>query len=280
MHISLSGEEIYQIGNFVITNTLLTTWVVMAILFGLSFFVSVSLNRIPGRFQTFIEFVIGGLYSTFESILGKNVKKFFPVLATMFLFIIASNWFGLIPGVGPAIGIVHEEEVVPHEEVVPIESAEHTPVDEYGMAETAPVEQEVEEEHAPALTPLFRAPTADLNTTIALALVAFVIIQVAGLQALGISYMQKFFNTSGGLPFYVSILELISEIGKIISFAFRLYGNIFAGEVLIGVIAFLIPYVATVPFLGLEIFVGFIQALVFSMLTTVFLSVAMIHEEH
>lgn len=271
LHIALSGEEIFRIGNFVITNTLLTTWVVMAILFGLAFFVSQNLSLVPGRFQSFIEFVVGGLYSTFESILGKNVKKFFPILASIFLFIIVANWFGLLPGVGPALGIKHEETIEEplYEEAVPVESGE------LGTAEAYPEE---EEEHG--LTPLFRAPTADLNTTIALALIAFVLIQFAGFKALGASYSKKFFNVSGGLPLYVSILELISEIGKIISFAFRLYGNIFAGEVLIGVIAFLIPYVATVPFLGLEIFVGFIQALVFSMLTTVFLSVAMIHEEH
>lgn len=250
LHIALSGEKVFEIGNFIITNTLLTTWVVMAILIGLSVVVSQNLSLFPSRFQAFIEFVIGGLYSTFESILGKNVKKFFPILASIFIFIIVANWFGLLPGVGHAIVVKQQESTL---EVLPVDGQE---------------------------TPLFRAPTADLNTTIALALISFVLIQVTGFQALGSAYTKKFLNFSGGLPFYVGILETISELGKIISFAFRLYGNIFAGEVLIAVISFLIPVVATVPFLGLEIFVGFIQALVFSMLTTVFLSVAMVHEEH
>lgn len=264
LEIALSGEKVFQIGSFVVTNTLLTTWVVMAILTGLSLFVSQNLSVVPSRFQAFVEFVIGGLYSTFESVLGKNVKKFFPILASIFLFIIVANWFGLLPGVGHALGVTASKET----EVV---AEEHE--------STSTVAEEDSEEHH-GLTPLFRAPTADLNTTIALALIAFVTIQYAGFQALGASYSKKFLNFSGGLPFYVGILETISELGKIISFAFRLYGNIFAGEVLIAVISFLIPVVASVPFLGLEIFVGFIQALVFSMLTSVFLSVAMIHEEH
>lgn len=263
LEIALSGEKVFQIGNFVVTNTLLTTWVVMAILFGLALFVSQTLTLVPSRFQAFIEFVVGGLYSTFESILGKNVKKFFPILASIFLFIIAANWFGLLPGVGHALGVKPQNS-----NSVNVE--EHEPE---GFVEN-------KEEEVHGLTPLFRAPTADLNTTIALALIAFVLIQFAGFKALGASYSKKFFNLSGGLPFYVSILETISELGKIISFAFRLYGNIFAGEVLLLVVSTLIPLVASVPFLGLEIFVGFIQALVFSMLTTVFLSVAMIHEEH
>ncbi len=268
LHIALSGEELFRIGNFLITNTLLTTWVVMAILIGISLYISKNLNSIPGRFQTFIEFVIGGLYSTFEGVLGKEIKRYFPVLASFFLFIIMSNWIGLVPGMSHGIGLVHDETYA--EEAVLEET-----VDNHGASANL---EETEEEHAS--TPLFRAPTADLNTTIALALISFFLIQFAGFKSLGASYSKKFFNFSGGLPFYVGLLETISEFGKIISFAFRLYGNIFAGEVLLAVIAFLVPVIATVPFLGLEIFVGFIQALVFSMLTAVFLSVATIHQEH
>ena len=105
-------------------------------------------------------------------------------------------------------------------------------------------------------------------------------IQIAGFSNLGLSYLKKFFNITNPINFVVGLLELVSEISRIISFAFRLFGNIFAGEVLLTVIAFLMPVLAPIPFLGLEIFVGFIQALVFSMLTAVFLQLAISHAEH
>jgi len=236
----------------------------MAILIGMSIFVSRNLSLSPGMFQAFIEFVVGGLYSVFEGILGHNIKKYFPIIASFFIFIIVSNWIGLIPGVGHALTYNNKEETLVSENT------------SHGV-----VEQEDEEnKESPAL---LRAPTADLNTTLAFALISFFLIQYAGFKSLGASYSKKFFNFSGGIPFYVGLLETISELGKIISFAFRLYGNIFAGEVLLLVIATIVPvwaFFAPLPFIGLEIFVGFIQALVFSMLTAVFLSVATLHQEH
>lgn len=247
LQISLSGEVLTTIAGFPVTNTLLTTWLVMGVLIGLSLVVTQNLSVVPGRFQLAIEQIVGTLHTTFEGVLGKDIKRYFPILATFFLFILISNWVGLIPGVGHAIGIVPE-----------------TP-----------------EGHG--AIPLLRAPTADLNTTLALALISFVLIQSAGIQSLGSSYFSKFFNFKDFLSGYVGILETISELGKIISFAFRLYGNIFAGEVLLLVVASIVPvwaFFAPLPFIGLEIFVGLIQALVFSMLTAVFLSVAAAHQEH
>ena len=129
--------------------------------------------------------------------------------------------------------------------------------------------------------PLFRGSTADLNTTLALALIAVVSIQYFGIRDLKLAYFKKFINLSNPIMFFVGILELISEVSKIISFAFRLFGNMFAGEVLLTVIGSLVPIIAPLPFPGLEIFVGFIQALVFSMLTAVFLSMAVsVQEQH
>lgn len=122
--------------------------------------------------------------------------------------------------------------------------------------------------------PWFRGVTADLNTTLALALISVGATQYFGLKHLQLGYLTKFFNFSGPIQFFVGLLELISELAKILSFAFRLFGNIFAGEVLLLVIAFLLPLIGPIPFLGLEIFVGFIQALVFSLLTLVFLHLA------
>jgi len=122
--------------------------------------------------------------------------------------------------------------------------------------------------------PLFRAATADLNTTLALAIIGMVSVQIIGFKSLGLSYAKKFFNFTNPIMFFVGILELISEFSKIISFGFRLYGNIFAGEVLMAVMAFLIPVLAPTPFFFLEIFVGFIQAFVFTLLLTVLLTMA------
>lgn len=244
IHISLTAEEIYNIGHkFSITNSLLTTWIVMILLLVFSLLVTRKIKMIPGKLQSIAEIIIEGLYNLFESVLHEKVNIFFSFLATIFIFIILLNWIGLMPGFG-TIGI-----------------------------------EKLEEGHK-AFIPLFRAGTADLNTTLGLSLVVVLIIQYTGLKSLGLGYLKKFFNFSNPINFYVGILELISEFSKIISFAFRLFGNIFAGEVLLTVIAFLIPVLVPLPFIGLELFVGFIQALVFSMLTTVFISVAAVKEEH
>ncbi len=127
--------------------------------------------------------------------------------------------------------------------------------------------------------PLLRGATADLNTTLALALVSVVAIQYFGFKKLGFSYSSRFINLKNPIYFFVGILEILSDISKVLSFAFRLFGNIFAGEVLLTVMAFLMPFIVPLPFLMLELFVGFIQALVFSMLTAVFLNVAVSHGE-
>jgi F-type H+-transporting ATPase subunit a len=244
VHISLSAEEVFRIGHhFIVTNSLMTTWIVMSILIAFSLLTTKKLSVIPGRLQSVVEMIIEGLKGLFESVLHEKVDIYFPLLATIFLFIICLNWIGLLPGVG-TLGI-----------------------------------EKIEEGHK-AFIPIFRAGTADLNTTLALSVIVVSVIQYAGINSLGIKYFKKFINVSNPINFYVGILELISEISKIISFAFRLFGNIFAGEVLLTVIAFLMPVVAPLPFIGLELFVGFIQALVFSMLTTVFISVAATKTEH
>jgi F-type H+-transporting ATPase subunit a len=132
---------------------------------------------------------------------------------------------------------------------------------------------------------ILRAPSSDLNVTLAFALWAVITIQVFGFQALGVSYLTKFFNfREGAMGAFVGILELISEFVRIIAFAFRLFGNIFAGEVILVVMSFLFPYLLPLPFYGLEVFVAFIQALVFSILTMVFMLLATLshggHDEH
>lgn len=288
LHISLAAEPIAYIGSFPITNSLALTWLVMAILIALAVSVSRKTTLIPSHGQSMVEVLVDGLYSFFESVVGHQIKALFPLIASLFLFILVSNWIGLVPGVG-TIGFFHKAEkpevVAVQTEVV--EEMAVTHAEEPVVEETAVVTHEVASPEAEAtgehvaetkFVPLFRGPTADLNTTIALALIAFFAIQYFGFKTLGIHYGQRFINVKNPIMAFVGILEIISDISKVISFAFRLFGNVFAGEVLLAVMAFLMPFIAPMPFIALELFVGFIQALVFSTLTAVFVNVAVSHE--
>ncbi|MBU1327403.1 F0F1 ATP synthase subunit A [Patescibacteria group bacterium] len=238
-HISLAAERLGSFLGFPINNALVTTWCVMAILIIGSFCATRNMKEVPNAFQSIAEMVVGGLYDFFSTISGKHIQKVFPLLASLFLFIIAANWVGLLPGVG-TVGFFRPEETE-------------------------------------KFVPLFRGATTDINTTLALAIVAVVAIQYYGFRTVGKHYSSRFINITNPINFFVGILEIASEVSKIVSFAFRLFGNIFAGEVLLAVIAFLMPFIVPLPFLMMELFVGFIQALVFSMLTAVFLSVALMH---
>lgn len=244
IHISLTAEKLFTIGDFLpVTNSLLSSWIVMLFLVIFSLLITRKAALIPGKLQSIGEIVIEGLHNLFASVLGDKTVLFFPLLATYFIYIISLNWAGLFPGYG-TIGL-----------------------------------NIVEEGHK-AFVPILRAGTADLNTTMAFAILSVLIIQISGLKMLGLSYLKKFFILNNPIMFFVGILELLGEFTKIVSFSFRLFGNVFAGEVLLTVIAFLMPVIAPIPFLGMELFVGFIQAVVFSMLTCVFLSGAMAKSEH
>lgn len=272
LHISLAAESIAHIGSFPITNSLALTWVVMALLIGIGIAVKKNIRLVPSYGQSIAESIIDGLYSFFESIIGHQTKAVFPVIASLFLFIIVSNWIGLLPGIG-TVGFYHTEKQAT---VIAEQSSEKQVTQQTSSVSETPVEEATEAK--PEFIPLFRGPTADLNTTIALAIIAFVAIQYFGFKTLGIHYGKRFINFKNPIMFFVGILEIISDISKMISFSFRLFGNIFAGEVLLSVMAFLMPFLAPMPFLMLELFVGFIQALVFSTLTAVFINVAAAHE--
>jgi len=255
----------------------------MAILILIAFLATRKLSLIPSGFQSIMEIVIESLYTLFESVLGKYIKTVFPLVTTIFLFVIIANWEGLLPGFG-TIGFKHEvtETSVTHEATTEEKITETHAIVSEEQAIVSEEKKEVKEEtsHGSKFTPLLRGATADLNMTLALAIVAVIAIQVYGFMALGGGYSKRFINISNPIMFFVGFLEIISDLSKIISFAFRLFGNIFAGEVLLTVIAFLMPFIAPMPFYVLELFVGFIQAIVFSMLTSVFVNVAMTHEEH
>lgn len=237
MEISLAAEKIGHIGNLPITNSMVLSWIATIALIIFAIIATRRINLVPRGIQNVFETIVEMLFGLVNGVLEdeKKTKKYFPLLATIFIFVITNNWLGLLPGVG-SIGI---NELKDGEEV---------------------------------LIPLFRGGNADLNTTLALAIIAVISVQVFGVAAIGaFKHAKKFFNFSNPINFFVGILELISEFSKMISFSFRLFGNIFAGEVLLLVIGTIAPYVAPVPFFVLELFVGMIQALVFMMLTLVFI---------
>ena len=250
VHISLSAEKIVELFGFPITNTLLTSWLVMAVLILGAYMLSRRLAVLPAGSQNFSEMAIDGLLNFMTTIAGnrKDAERFFPIVATIFIFVLLANWAGILPGVG-SIGFYEEA---------------------------------IREEHGEAqrtFVPFFRSVNSDLNMTLALALIAVTLSHYFGVGALGaFRHAGKFFNFRNPINFFVGLLEFISEFAKIISFSFRLFGNVFAGEVLLVIITFLAPVIAPVPFYGLELFVGFIQALIFAVLTMMFLVVATKHQ--
>jgi len=224
-----------------ISSSLLTMWIVMAIAVVLVIASTRRRREIPGPFQNFIEFVFESLGSFGESIGGKKARAFMPLFATLFVFIILSNWSGLVPPVGKV--------------------------------------------------PSLRAPTSDVNITIGLALVSFATFHFSGVRYLGVrGYFGKFFNFgafrggvgAGLIALFVGLVEFFLEFVKPITLAMRLFGNIFGGELALGVITALTVAVIPVALYGLEVFVGFVQALIFSVLTLMFtlLAIESHEEEH
>lgn len=253
--ISIGPEVVTTIAGFPITNTLL----VMAVLFLVIVAIAISVKRqahpdqvprgIAGVMDAFVEIFLDFIDSITND--HKKSLRFFPIVGTIFFIVLLSNLVELVPGLG-SIGIWEEH----HGESV--------------------------------LIPFIRSMSADLNFTLVVAVFAMVSVQVMGMRFLKIGpYLAKFFVAPWKKPYFigtfVGLLEFMSEFSKTLSFTFRLFGNIFAGEVLLAVIGFLSPFMAPLPFLFLELFVGFVQALVFSTLTIVFLNMATTgheHEEH
>lgn len=246
MNISIAAEPLFHIGSFVVTNSMLISWIAIALLCGIAYAATRKLSEVPRGLQNTTEVIIEFLMNLVDSVMGnkEQTKKYFPLIATLFLFIILTNWTELLPGMA-SIGLreVHEGRQL--------------------------------------IVPFIRASAADLNFTIALSLISVLTIQIVGIASIGFGkYISKFLNFSSPLNFFVGFLEMISEAAKLVSFSFRLFGNIFAGEVLLIVMYSLVPYIVPLPFMALELFVGFIQALVFSMLTIVFIKMATEEAHH
>jgi F-type H+-transporting ATPase subunit a len=304
--IRIAAEPVFELFGFTITNTLLASWLTMIVLILGTWAITRKMAIVPGRWQGSLEMIIEAFYGLVEGAAGRKwARKFFPVVMTIFLFVIVSNWMGLTPLFGGWGPLHHAGPGEGH--AVQWLNDSHTlgwwQPSPKGQEGAEPAAQEGEEGYA--LIPMFRAATTDLNITLGLAVVSVLLTQYFGVKALGAGYFGKFIAVGGlvkaftkkGLgcggrigaffmgiiDLFIGIVESISEIGKVISFSFRLFGNIFAGEVLLAVMAFLIPYLVSLPFYGLEIFVGLVQALVFMMLTVAFFVVAISHhgeEEH
>lgn len=239
IHVAISAEKLGEFFGIPITNTLITSWVVIAILVAVAFLVRGRLKMIPGKFQTLMETMVGFVYDYVTETLESRdmARKFFPLLMTIFLFIFVGNMLHFIPGIGSI---------------------------EYNGAH------------------LLRAPNTDLTVPLVLAIVSFFVIEVTGILAIGFwKYSSKFIQNPFKNPigFAVGLIELIGELVRVISLSFRLFGNILAGEIIIAVAIFFAPYLLPVPLMLFEIFIGFLQAAIFALLTLFFIKLA-IQEPH
>ncbi len=299
-HIQLPAEPLHEeelFSGFKVTNTMLTTWAAILVITTLSFFATRRMNDVPRGLQNFFEAIIEFFMELATSIAGpEKARRFLPLSMTIFIFIVTANWMGILPGFG-TIGRIESAEHVKHHakdkygDDVDLSTVKLQIFDVVGgisvlLPGSVGPESETdykkykdhshtevnEDKKVGLLVPYLRSANTEVNTTLAIAIVAMVMIHFWGFRTLGVfGHAGKFLNFKGGpVALFVGILEIISEVARLISFTFRLFGNIFAGEVLLIAIAFLLPLIGIIPFLGLELFVGLIQALIFSILTLVF----------
>ena len=267
-------EVLFSLGPLPITNSLLTSWIAMAILVIVGLLVGKNFKRLPNGIQNIFEMV----YEMFDGMavdaMGKIGRRFVPFVLTYFLLIITNNWLGVLPGVG-SLTVCKNEKT--HETVA------RSNCENVAKAETKTAGAKVEHEFAS--TPIFRGGNADLNMTFALAIIAQITIHASGIATSGLKHHLGHFKNP---------MEIITEVSKILSFSFRLFGNVFAGEVMLAVMAGLLVIITgnnqtlfgipggliQTPFFLLELFVGFIQAFVFAMLIISFLSLFVRNDAH
>ena len=293
--VSVRAEELFHIGGYTVTNSLVLTWLVMLLLVVVSLIATSKLRsgdetalRQPRGLQNAMEYAVEAFYNTMSGVSPKYAARFFVVVATIFFLVLPSNWLGLFPGVG-SVGICYSGTA---HAAAPATLVASAGASDSAAPVLAAAEGEGYSNNCPAGTafhPFLRSGSADLNLTLALALISFLTTEFWGFRKQGLGYLSKFFINPfkhGLIQTFVGIIELISEFARIVSFTFRLFGNIFAGEVVLLVMAFLFPTLLSLPFYGLELFVGLVQAFVFAMLTMAFIDMAGEahgdhgHEEH
>lgn len=269
VHVELAAEKLFDLGPIPVTNSMLTMFIVMGVLLLVFSSITRKADIVPGRGQGFLELIVEFLLGLVEGTAGKRIgRRIFPLIAGVFIFIAFSNYSGLLPGVG-TVGYWEEKDSA---EVVSVE-----PVADEATGQSTEA-QAPEAKHERVLVPFFRAPNADLNMTLAMALLTFLVVQVAGVRAHGVIGRIKHMAD----PPFLFPLEVVQEFARIISLSFRLFGNIFAGEVLLAVMyamanalkIVLIPLLFPVIFLGLEVLFGTVQALVFALLTLIYITMA------
>lgn len=262
--ITLYAEPIAYVGNFPITNALLTAWVTVIIIIFITVFLRNKMKEIPRGIQNFFEFIIEGALSLSDQVTGNRdiSEKAFPLIFSIFLFVLINNWLGLLPLGG--FGIIQQGD------------------------------------HGASFIPFLRSGTADINTTLALSLVSVIAANIFGIVTIGAwKAFNKYININAfvhaaknirkdptvlvmaPVSFFVGVLEFIGEFAKVASLSLRLFGNVFAGEVLLLAMATIFVYILPIPFIFLEIFVGLIQAFIFSILVLVYFTIAaQDHDEH
>lgn len=258
---TLYAEPVFSVGNYHVTNALLTSTISVFVIVLMSILIKANIKKVPGKFQAFFETILEGALSLADQVTGsrKKTQKVFPLVMAIFFFVLINNWIGILP------------------------------FGAFGLLEKG--------NEGLSFIPFLRSGTADINTTIGLALMAVLGSNIFGIFSIGVwKTLNKYVNLKAlghmvtkvrhdptillvaPIMFFVGILELIGEAAKVASLSFRLFGNVFAGEVLLGSMAALLAYILPVPFLFLEVFVGLIQALIFSMLTLVYFTIA--SEDH
>ncbi len=262
---TIYAEPVFHVGSFQITNSLLNSWLAVLVIIALCVLLRLKLKQIPSKVQHIFEIFLEGALSLCDQVTNdrKITLKIFPLVSSLFIFILINNWLGLLPIIG-SVGFLANE-------------AGHS-----------------------LFIPLFRAGTADINTTLALSIAIVIGSNIFGIIAIGAwKTFNKYVNIKalGGIftkfrrdknvvivapiTFFVGLLELIGEIAKVASLSFRLFGNVFAGEVLLASMGAIFLYLLPAPFLFLEVFIGLIQALIFSLLATVYFTIAsQDHGEH
>ena len=261
---TLFAEPVFNIKGFTVTNSLLNSWLTVLILATLAIMIGRKIKKVPQGLQTWAESIMEGALNMADQVTGSRQKslRVFPIVFAIFLFILVNNWLGLLPGVG-SIGFIESANGVK------------------------------------TFVPLFRGATADLNTTLALALFSVIGSNVFGVFIVGFwKFINKYLNFHAFLEIprkikndpailivnpikaFVGIIEIIGEVAKVASLSFRLFGNIFAGEVLLSAMAVIFAFILPIPFMFLEVIVGIIQALIFAMLTLVYFTIASTAEEH
>ena len=263
-HVQLPAEGIFRIGGFTVTNTVLASWLSIIVLVVLAWAVTHRIKLIPSRLQSLIESALEWMLNLCQDVAGeKNGRRFFPIITTIFLFVLMNAWLSLVPGFGSILIAGTDGESVS----------------------------------------LLRGANTDINMPLALALISFIFVEYLGIRAHGgLGYMKKFINIgqfsrgvgqlfrgklragvggllNGAIDIFVGALEGLSELVRVLSFTFRLFGNMTGGEILILMMIFLAPWILAIPFYGLELLVGLVQAIIFGGLTLVFATVAVASHE-